>query len=120
MVEREAALTLRSLGKTQAEAAEAVGVARNTVSDWERGNNVETDNASIPDQRVSVPKAEHEAIHERHEAGETLAQIAADYHITRERAGQIARQVEARQNTPEPVTEDVPLFLVVGNEPEDA
>jgi len=57
--QRDAEGTLKAEGKTQADIAERLGVARNTMSDWlGRGRtDVEADNsAPIPDCRVKVPQ----------------------------------------------------------------
>jgi len=105
---KSVAMQARAMGKTQAEAAALVGVAQPTLAAWESESNISSDNAFIPDVRVSVPRSEYGAIYERHEAGETNAQIAADYKITQQRVGQIARLVEARDDIPTTMA-DVPL-----------
>lgn len=94
---KKLALGLRAAGQTQAEAAAVVGVGRKTIDDWESGNNGETANASIPDQRVSVPKSERPRIMERVQAGESRRQVAADYKVTERRIGQIVAKSSAKQ-----------------------
>jgi len=58
--QKKVALALRQAGKTQEEAAAVMGVAQNTVSDWERGvSDIETDiTYTPPDLRISVPKSD--------------------------------------------------------------
>ena len=94
---------LRQQGKSQKEVAELLDVSHQTISVWENGNNSNIGNTSMLDLRTSIPKEERNRIFERHRSGETQTEIAADYKVSRERIGQIARQVEARQRQPEPV-----------------
>lgn len=101
--QKDVYLDLRKEGCTQADAAGLVGISRTMGTWWEDQSNVNFDNA-LADQRLSVPRDEREAIYLRREAGEALVRIAADYKVTPERIGQIVRQVEAKLNTPQPVT----------------
>ncbi len=77
---------LREAGMTQAEAGAAVGVARSTVESWETptGSNDRPVKASAspPDVRVKVAPAAKPVIAKRLDAGETQAQVAADYGVT--------------------------------------
>lgn len=99
--QRQVYLDLREAGCTQEEAAGLVGVARETARDWEHQSDGGSAKALV-DQRLSVPKHARQVIFERRQAGELLSSIAADYHITAERIGQIVRQYEASLNTPQP------------------
>lgn len=106
------ATALRKTGLfTQEEVASLVGVSRRRVGQMEEeapegggGSNGRISIASpppiIPDQRIKLPPPAREEIVARAEEGETQAQIAADYGVTRRRVGQIvaaARKKEARQ-----------------------
>jgi len=101
--QRQVYLDLRSpeVGCTQDEAAGLVGVPRETGRNWENESDGHLANA-FADQRLSVPKPYRELIYERRQAGESLVTIAADYHVTGQRIGQIVRQVEAAKNRPQP------------------
>jgi len=57
---------------------------------------VRTNDTSIFDQRVTIPKAAKRIIVARVEAGEAVAQVAADYGVTRQRIEQIVKQAKAR------------------------
>jgi N6-adenosine-specific RNA methylase IME4/predicted transcriptional regulator len=99
---------LRDEKRGQEEIAALLGVVQQTVSDWLSDDldisDTVTGKANI-DLRVSVPRDHREDLYERFAAGESQAQIAADYHITQGRVSQIVKQVEARRNTPQPVVE---------------
>ena len=94
---------LRQEGCTQPQAAGLLGVAQPTGASWEGESNI-TGNKAFPDQRLSVPRDHRDVIWQRHQAGEPLRMIAADYKISRQRAGQIVRQVQARLDKPQPRT----------------
>lgn len=93
-------------GFTQAEASEATGVPEGTIAWWEadakpKGKRddesiIGPKNAFIPDQRVSLPASAKPVIAERIAKGETKAQVAADFGVTQQRVGQVAKQAEAR------------------------
>ncbi|GAH85230.1 unnamed protein product, partial [marine sediment metagenome] len=105
---RGVALSLLEQGKTQEEAGAIVGVPQRTISDWKqkKATNSEIANAClpvVPDQRLSIPKAEHKNIYSRAQKGETHEKIAADYKITRQRISKIVQQERKRLNKPEPV-----------------
>jgi N6-adenosine-specific RNA methylase IME4 len=99
--QRQVYLDLRETGCTQLEAAGLVGVSQPMGAYWESQSDIKVDNPSL-DQRLSVPKPARQLIYERRQAGEPLSRIAADYHVTAERVGQIVRQVEAARNVPQP------------------
>jgi len=109
---REIAAELRAEGKTQAEAAAALGVSRRTVDEWEApsGSNVKPDNASAPpDVRVKVPKQEQVKAAERVlDAGESTAQVAADLGVT-ERSVRTYRAKEEKRREKEAVIEATPV-----------
>ncbi len=78
---------LRAAGATQAEAGAAVGTPEGTVARWEAeakqpGSNLRAKDTSAPDVRVKVEPAAKPVIAERLDAGETQAQVAADYGVT--------------------------------------
>ncbi|HYT88777.1 MAG TPA: DNA methyltransferase, partial [Gemmataceae bacterium] len=115
---RKTALELRSQGLTQGEVAARVGVAQQTVSDWEDADGEsDTENgipftpAPFPDCRVTIPRPEYPTIAERIRNGESRAQVAADYGVTSQRIGQIATMVEARHQAPELSVPDLPTIL---------
>jgi len=86
----------QQLGYTQEEVGHALGVAQNTVSDNE--NIIGSDIAfTPPDLRVQISESEHPKITERLESGEDLATIAADYKVTPQRVGQIAKGEKKKQ-----------------------
>jgi len=110
---REAAMAMRAEGATQEETAIAIGVHRRTVDDWESKALSKDDNiSSPPDNRVSIPKAEHKNIYERRQSGEKVKDIAADYKATPTRISQIAKQEEMRRK---PVPEASPSPMILGN-----
>ena len=74
---KKVALKLRAEGKTQEEAASAVGVAQKTLSKWEEGNNIPGYNISPPDLRLKIAPCDHKEIHERVSDGDSQAQVAA-------------------------------------------
>lgn len=103
---KETALELRKQGKTQAEAATAVGVTRGAVEKWE---NVFSNDKSIitktapPDTRITVPRDKHPDILKRREKGESLKKIAADYKITPGRVSQIIEREKKKEAKTEPI-----------------
>jgi phage N-6-adenine-methyltransferase len=105
--QREVAQALREGGKTQAETAAILGVARTTIEKWETpdpdGSNDTGVNASPPDRRLKLSPDDYEEIYRRAQAGETHEQIAADFKVSRRRVGQVVELVGARQREPEPV-----------------
>lgn len=79
---KEIAALLRGEGKTQEQVAKVMGIAQNTLSDWEDGTNIGADNGSAPDLRIKIPASENEKIAERLDAGEAAKDIAPDYEVT--------------------------------------
>jgi len=98
------ALKKREEGASQEEAALAAGVSDSTVSRWEGEpedeNNSQAGNTFKRDKRQKVTKPKRKEINEAVEGGQTLTQVAADFGITPQRAGQIVRQ-EAKRNVRE-------------------
>jgi len=96
---------------TQKEAAEAAGdVPQPTAARWddevENESDIQPDiTFEIPDGRVNIPKSEKPKIIERHEAGESHTQIAADYGTTGQRIGQIIKQEKSRKENEAKVEE---------------
>jgi len=99
--QKKVALALRQAGKSQEEAATAVGVTDRTIRNWEKGEGISIGNLPFtytpPDLKIKVPKREYETIYERVEAGESQSAIAADYKIKQARVSQIVKQV-GKQN----------------------
>lgn len=123
---KELAAKLRNEGKTQQEVADEVGVAQNTISDWENVSiigNESPDNAYIqetgppPDNRVTIPREHHAIILDRLESGETQAQLAADYQVTQQRIAQIARREKKKRKVrqeklaPKPASKSPTLII---------
>lgn len=102
--QRRIYIELRRERKTQTEAAQAVGVPRETGRDWEGSNGGSANASPFPDLRQAIPKDHRQEIAERAESGESHAVIAADYHVTRRRIGQIIDQVLASQWRPDAAT----------------
>jgi N6-adenosine-specific RNA methylase IME4 len=100
--QRRVYLELRLQDCTQEEAAGLVGVPRTTGETWE-GESIDDTVNTFPDQRLSVPRIERDAIYERASAGEPYERIAADYKVSRQRVGQIVRLVKAKRSIPQPV-----------------
>lgn len=97
---------------TQARAAAKVGVSRSTAANWDAerdASNVRSDKASGDpekkakknDKRIKITDEEAEDIARRVELGEPHEQIAADYGISRQRVGQIAKKAKAKAETAE-------------------
>lgn len=97
---RAKAFKMRQEGMTQAEVAEEIGVDQSTVSVWENdGTNMNEDIfhiSSPPDNRVRIPRKQHPVIYERWQSGESQAQIAADYQVTRRAIGKICQKQRER------------------------
>jgi len=94
----ELALKLKKRGLTQERIAQIMGVENTTVSTWlaEKGSNSKIENASL-DLRYTVPRGAKVAIVDRVAKGETQAEVAGDYHITRRRVGQIVKAANQKQ-----------------------
>jgi len=71
-----------------------LGVARETVRDWWKvGTNGGTANTSArPDARVKVDPKQRPVVRQRVDAGETLAQVAADYGVSKRQVRSIVTQ----------------------------
>jgi len=80
--QKDEALRLRAEGKTQEEAAAAVGVDQRTVDRWEQKRNDRSSPNASPDLRYSIPKSAQNVIHERAREGEKTTDIAADFKIS--------------------------------------
>jgi N6-adenosine-specific RNA methylase IME4/DNA-binding XRE family transcriptional regulator len=96
---RKLALELRKAGRTQLEISRLLRVPQQTISRWMKESNTHMSNICLPDCRVSIPKSEYGRIYARARAGESHAQIAADYGVTRQRISQIIKLVEARSRS---------------------
>lgn len=86
-------------GLTQAETAERLGIAQQTISDWENEVIHITDDENAgnmyhPDLRFKITKEDRYAIHDRHTDGESQRQIAADYHVSQPTVLRAVRTVE--------------------------
>ena len=89
---------LRKQGFTQEQAAKITNVDRTTISKWESGSNVKNHNASNPyDLRVTIPKTNHQKIHDAVQSGKTQTELATEYKVSPRRIGQIVKIVEARK-----------------------
>lgn len=90
---------------TQQEAADIIGVAQQTINEWEKGiSNTNFGNAySPPDLRVSIPRIEYETIYDRIQNGESQTKVAADYKVTQPRISQVVRLIEARKIKPDEI-----------------
>lgn len=91
----EIAHELAEEGQTQQQIAVQLGVPRPTVAGWFISN-VDPNKANTPDQRVSVPKDAKPMIIDRIDAGESQANIAADFGISQGRVSQIYTQEKKR------------------------
>ena len=80
--------TLRKKGWTQERIARVVGIPQQTISDLQKGSITDFGNTSLPDLRYKISKEDEQVIFNRYQGGETQAQIAADYGISRQRADQ--------------------------------
>jgi len=131
---KQTALKLRDQGMTQEQTAATVGVTQSTVHEWEEqariqgGSNIKIDNASHseppasktslpPDLRTTVPAHEKERIYERVLAGESHEAVAADYHITRRRVGQIVKDLAKEERRREREEERVKPPAIVKPSP---
>lgn len=112
-LQRRTAMEMRRQGETQEQTAAKLGVSQKTIDNWEDSERNSSPTIpfvpDVPDCRVTVPRAEHDAIAGRAIAGESHAAIAADYGVTAQRIGQIVQQVTAR-NTPVQVVGVPPEF----------
>jgi len=68
-------------GMTQVQIADALGVHRQRVSEW-LGTIAASGNSSGFDNRVKIPKGDHQVIAQRIDDGDSLPQVAADYSVT--------------------------------------
>lgn len=99
-IQKELAHQLRQRGMTQADAAAVVGVARKTIDVWEEENitNGKNTNSYIPpDYRVTIPKDHKEVIYDRCQAGQTQAEVAADYKVSQPTISKIVKDVKKRK-----------------------
>jgi DNA modification methylase/DNA-binding XRE family transcriptional regulator len=95
---KEVALTLRQqdhVHYTEERLARMLGVSHQTVSKWviSIATSCKANNAKL-DARVRIPKTEHKTILTRYRAGETQAQLAADYGVTQGTISQIIKKAE--------------------------
>jgi len=88
-------------GHTQAKIAALLGVARETVRDWlapDISNGGTAKAYKGRDCRVQVPSTEYSDIYGRVDAGETQAQVAADYGISQPRVNQLVNAEQKRRD----------------------
>jgi len=84
-------------------AARMTGTPKQTASRWDDENASKTHVGLLDktsDLRVSVPTSEKEKVVERVKAGETQAQVAADYGITQQRVSQIVSKASKPPTAP--------------------
>ncbi len=93
-VQQKLAYEMAESGMTQAQIGEILGVPRPTIARW-GGTNVQSNNGPPPDNRVKIPKGEHEVIAQRIDDGDSLAQVAADYGVTRKAIRKTVNKVKA-------------------------
>jgi N6-adenosine-specific RNA methylase IME4/DNA-binding XRE family transcriptional regulator len=103
-VRKETALELRKEGKTQKEAAAAVGVAKQTVAEWERKGSKSKNRLASPPPgyRVTVPREKHKEILKRKKRGESSKKIADDYKVSPRRIDQIAGRAQKAEKKKNP------------------
>jgi site-specific DNA-methyltransferase (adenine-specific) len=100
--QRALAWKMAESGMTQAEVGAALGVARRTIAHWLANiPNGEVAKRNKPDNRVKVPVGARPEIVERIEAGETQAQVAADFGVNQPAIAKIVRAEKARQEETE-------------------
>lgn len=114
-------------GLSQEEIARRLGVAQKTISLWlETSGSISSitnastsDDIRVYDNRVSVPKDQRKQIRERVESGETQAQVAADYGVTRRRIGQIVQQEQKKEKGKQLKQPELPpdIFSVIYADP---
>ena len=92
--QQELAAKMAQDGMTQAEIGEALGVPRPTIARWVE-TNVQSNNGFRPDNRVKIPKGEHQVIAQRIDDGDSLAQVAADYNVTHTAIRKTVNKVKA-------------------------
>lgn len=83
-------------GMTQAQIGEALGVAQQTISLWTE-TFTNAGKGFRPDNRVKIPKGAREDIAQRIDAGESLAQVAADYNVTHTAIRKTVNKVKAAE-----------------------
>ncbi len=81
---REVAMKLRQQGKTQAEVASIVGVARKTIDTWEDINNGKNAKANIPDLRIKLSRKQQQKLYERYKSGESQKKLTTAVEIDQE------------------------------------
>lgn len=98
--QREIAKRLRELDAkkwTQKRLAELLGIGQQTVSDW-FSNNTESGISSKPDARVKLSEDAKRVVAERIEAGETQAQVAADFGVSQKTASNVLKEAERKKD----------------------
>jgi ParB-like chromosome segregation protein Spo0J len=97
---KEVARRLNDEGRTQEEIGALLGVAQNTASVWLNNiSNINDDNTykTHTDQRIKLKKEHIEEIVERVDAGETQAQVGADFGISQARVSQTVNREHKKQ-----------------------
>jgi len=97
--QRKTALRLREQGKTQAEAAAAVGVSQQVVSDWQAKSMHNTSGGKVhkPDVRTKVTKDGKEKVVKAVKAGVPQAQVAADLGVNQATVSRIVTEDAKRE-----------------------
>ena len=85
-------------------AARMTGVPQQTASRWDEENlplsNTHVGFTKLPDTRFSISKADRQSLTERVKAGESQAQVAADYGISKGRVSQIVSKASKPPTAP--------------------
>lgn len=86
---------------TQSAVAAALGVDHNTVSRWQLAGRTDSrtrkgSKPDLPDARVKIPKTEKPKLAARVAAGETQAQVAADYGVSQRAVSRICTTEEKK------------------------
>ena len=124
------AVLLNQEGRTQEQIGALLAIDRSTVSRWlPDETSVHEHNTCIPsppklDCRVKVGKKGRVEIAERIASGETQVQVAADYGISRQQAGNIAKKETPKEEAPTGRVENGRIitgdFMVAGSDIPDA
>ena len=102
------AIELRKQGRTQEEVAAIVGVAQQTVSEWEKSiSDTEIGKANTSDLRYKIPKGAQEEIYKRYKSGESQKKLAVEFKISQGRVSQIVKKIEREKERAAKEAEEV-------------